>query len=119
MRWPETTVAFTVRNGGCGTLHFRRVAFFDVHIFELAGLEDLAALKALDEFGVLVTRDDRDARVAARLWHGVVERLGGLVGQSDRIHTEARERGEFLAECGVFFNRRRGLSSGWKRNLRT
>ena len=34
------------------------VAILGVHVFELAGLENLAALQALDEFTVLVPSDD-------------------------------------------------------------
>ncbi len=45
---------------------FLRV-LFDVHVFELAGLEDLAALFAFDEFAVFVAAHDLHARVLAGL----------------------------------------------------
>ena len=43
------------------------VALFDVHVFEFAGLEDLAAFQALDEFGVFIAAHDLHTRVLARL----------------------------------------------------
>ena len=46
---------------------FRGVRLFDVHVFEFAGLEDLAALLALDELGIFVAADDLHARMFARL----------------------------------------------------
>ena len=42
-------------------------AFFDAHVFEFAGFEDLAAFEALDEFGIFVTADDLNARMLTRL----------------------------------------------------
>jgi hypothetical protein len=41
------------------------VAIFGVHVLELTGLEDLAALQALDELAVFVPRDDLHPRVRA------------------------------------------------------
>lgn len=41
------------------------VALFGVHVLELAGLEDLAALQALYELAVLVPSDDLHPRVRA------------------------------------------------------
>src|SRR5580698_8915319 len=54
---------------------------FDVHVLELAGLEDLAALFAFDEFAVFLAAHDLHARVLAGLldfyaWAGRL-RLGG------------------------------------------
>ncbi|SPF40594.1 hypothetical protein SBA1_310004 [Candidatus Sulfotelmatobacter kueseliae] len=40
-------------------------AFLDVHVLEFAGLEDLAALLALDEFSVLIAAYDLHAEVLA------------------------------------------------------
>ena len=42
-------------------------ALFYVHVFEFAGLEDLAALLTFDEFRILVPADDLHAGVLARL----------------------------------------------------
>jgi hypothetical protein len=44
-------------------------AFFDVHVFEFAGLEDLAALLALDELRIFIATDDLHTRVLTRLLH--------------------------------------------------
>ena len=52
-------------------------AIFDVHIFKLAGLEDFAALFALDEFGILVAAHDLHARMLAGLLDAYVLRRGG------------------------------------------
>jgi hypothetical protein len=40
-------------------------AFFCVHVLELAGLEDLAALQALNKFPVFIPRDDLHTLVRA------------------------------------------------------
>ena len=48
---------------------FRARALFDVHVFEFAGLEDLAAFFALDEFRILIATDNLDARVLAGWLH--------------------------------------------------
>jgi hypothetical protein len=40
-------------------------ALFNVHVFELAGFEDLAAFLALDELRLLIAAHDLDARVLA------------------------------------------------------
>src|SRR5579862_7499816 len=53
-RWPARLEFAVVR------------VLFDVHVFELAGLEDLAALFAFDEFGVFVSTHDLDAEMFAR-----------------------------------------------------
>ncbi|MGA8431239.1 MAG: hypothetical protein WB729_15565 [Candidatus Sulfotelmatobacter sp.] len=55
-----------IRNAGDLRLAFLN-SFLDVHVFEFAGFEDVAALHALDEFGVLVAAHDLNARVLARL----------------------------------------------------
>lgn len=54
---------------------------FDVHVFELARLEDLAALFAFDEFGVFVAAYDLDLQVFARLLHIRVLRGDGRLGR--------------------------------------
>src|SRR5436853_3801088 len=56
-------------------------AFFDGHIFELTGFEDLAALEALHELGVLFTGHDLHARVGAGIWHRCFL-AGGIRGWS-------------------------------------
>jgi hypothetical protein len=78
-----------------GNLHFLRIAFLDIHIFELAGFEDLATLEALDKFRVFIPRNDLDAWMAARLWNGLILRLSGKI-LSYRIHTEKPLRPEPL-----------------------
>ena len=42
-------------------------AVFNAHVFEFAGLEDLAAFHALDEFSFLVAAHDLHTRVFAGL----------------------------------------------------
>jgi hypothetical protein len=42
-------------------------ALFDVHVAEFAGIEDVSALDALDEFGIFIAADDLHARVFAGL----------------------------------------------------
>jgi hypothetical protein len=52
-------------------------ALFDVHVFELAGLEDLAAVFALYELGVFVAAHDLHTRMLTRLrFSGVLRRRG-------------------------------------------
>jgi hypothetical protein len=53
-------------------------ALFEIHVFEFAGLEDLAALFTLDELRILVSADDLHAWVLARLLHITVLRRGRL-----------------------------------------
>jgi len=50
-----------------GFLSFFFHAFFNAHVFEFAGLENLAALEALDEFGFLIATDNLNARMLAGL----------------------------------------------------
>ncbi len=45
--------------------------FLDGHVFELAGFEDLTALKTLDEFGIFIASDDLNARMLTRFVHGI------------------------------------------------
>ena len=52
-------------------------AIFDVHIFELTGLEDFAALFALDEFCILVAAHDLHAWMLAGLLDAYVLRRSG------------------------------------------
>jgi hypothetical protein len=51
-------------------------SLFDVHVLELAGFEDLAAIFALDEFGVFVAANDLHAKMLAGLWFAGVRRRG-------------------------------------------
>src|ERR1700756_1408034 len=55
-------------------------ALFDIHVFELAGLEDFAALLAFDELGILGSADDLHAWVLARLLYITALRRGRLWG---------------------------------------
>jgi hypothetical protein len=86
-----------------GNLHFLRVALFDVHIFELTGLENFATLEALDKFRVLIARNNLDARMTARLFHILVLRIDGRVGHLNRSHTET------LPVSGAIPSRMRGI----------
>jgi hypothetical protein len=53
-------------------------ALFDIHVLELAGLEDLAALFALDELGVFVAAHNLYTQVFERLLRAYVLRRGQL-----------------------------------------
>jgi hypothetical protein len=102
-----------------GTLHLLRIAFLDIHVFELAGFEDLATLEAFDKFGVFIARNDLDAWMAARLWNGLILRLRGNI-LSYRIHTENHD-GRSLFRKGMrgILERQEGLSSREFRNSQT
>jgi hypothetical protein len=41
-------------------------AFFDTHVLQFAGLEDLAALETFHKFGVFIATDDLHTRMLAR-----------------------------------------------------
>jgi hypothetical protein len=87
--------------------------FFDVHVFELAGLEDLAALFAFDEFAVFVAAHDLHARVLAGLldfyaWAGRL-RLGGHKYGTIPLR-ELRRKGDFARISGIV-ERHKSLSS--------
>ncbi len=43
--------------------------FLDGHVLELARFENLTAIKAFNEFGVFVARNDLNARMLALLIH--------------------------------------------------
>jgi hypothetical protein len=52
---------------------------FDGHVFEFRGLENLAAVETLDEFGIFVARNNLDAGVLTLLVHGSARgRVGRL-----------------------------------------
>jgi hypothetical protein len=57
---------------------FLTCAIFDVHVLELAGLEDFAAVLAFDELGVLIAAYDLHAKMLARLRLDVLRRRGRL-----------------------------------------
>jgi hypothetical protein len=87
--------------------------FFDVHVLELAGLEDLAALFAFDEFAVFLAAHDLHARVLAGLldfyaWAGRL-RLGGHKYGTIPLR-ELRRKGDFARISGIV-ERPEGLSS--------
>jgi len=44
---------------------FLQLAFFNVHVFEFAGVEYIAALQAFDEFSIFFARDYAHTRVLA------------------------------------------------------
>jgi hypothetical protein len=49
---------------------------FDVHVTELAGFEDFAALQTLDVFRVFVSRDHLDSGMPTLIVHGVARGIG-------------------------------------------
>jgi hypothetical protein len=53
---------------------------FDVHVFELAGFEDLAAILALDELSIFIAAHNLHAKMLARLRRGAL-RSGGRLGR--------------------------------------
>jgi len=55
-------------------------ALFDIHVLELTGLEDLAALYTLHELGIFVAADDLHARMFARLLRTCILRGSGRLG---------------------------------------
>jgi hypothetical protein len=57
-------VTFVTRKAGS---RFFFNSLFDVHVLELAGLEDLSALLAFDELGIFVAADDLHAQMLAGL----------------------------------------------------
>jgi len=63
-------VTFVTRARNWGSELAALSALFNVHVFEFAGLEDLAALHAFDEFSFFVTADDLHTWVFARLLLG-------------------------------------------------
>src|SRR5262249_28847461 len=73
-------------------------ALFDVHVFELTGLEDFAALFALDEFGILVAAYDLHARMLTRLFRTDVLRRGGRL----RRHISGLYKKRTSAEAWTF-----------------
>ena len=68
-----------VRNQVIGSSQFiRKRGVFDGHILELAGIEDFAALEALDKLGVFFSGHDLHTRMLALFHVGFL--LGGLFG---------------------------------------
>jgi hypothetical protein len=54
---------------------------FDVHVFEFAGFEDLAAILALDELGIFIAAHNLNAKMFARLLRLEAWRSGGRLGR--------------------------------------
>src|ERR1051326_2745209 len=81
------------------------LGFFDIHVLEFAGVEDVAALKALHKLGILVAGHDLHARMLA--FHHVFL-LGGtrrrdwchkpglLTPRPDSAETKCRKLAVFL-----------------------
>ena len=61
-----------------GLLFFLQLGFFDAHVLEFAGFENLTALEAFDIFGVFVAGHDLYARMLALIHAGSL--LGKLKG---------------------------------------
>src|SRR5579859_4913015 len=79
-------------------------ALFDIHVFEFAGLEDLAALLALDELGILVSADNLHAGVLTRLFHIPYLRRGRLRRhKSGRSPNEQKGGGDVFAGISRYF----------------
>ena len=92
-------------------LSFPQLRLFDIHVSELAGLEDLAALKALDKFRILFAGDNFYARVLA--WRHACF-LGGLLrtGCTHTFRSGAPVKpAASLAELAVFLAEYNQLSS--------
>jgi hypothetical protein len=82
--------------------------FFDGHVFELAGLEDFAALFAFDVFGILVAGHDLDLRMFALLPRGWLAGLGRRTGRhklSAQFSFEGMEATVFCRKMAVLWNR--------------
>ena len=52
------------------------LGFFDPHVLEFTGLEDLPAFQAFNKFGIFVAGDDLNARVLALIHSAFL--IGGL-----------------------------------------
>jgi hypothetical protein len=59
--------------------------FFDCHVFQFAGLENVAAFLALHVFGLFVTRDDLHSRVLALFWRYLLLRGLGRLAERHRL----------------------------------
>jgi hypothetical protein len=77
-------------------------ALFDVHVFEFTGLEDLAAVFALDEFGVFVAADDLHTRMLARLRFTDVLRRRGRLGSHKSGSVQKRAKDRFAGNFSSF-----------------
>ena len=87
-------------------------AFFDVHVLELAGFEDLAAFLAFDKFGVFVPADNLHARVLTReLWLSVFRRRGQLRGHNPEVCLSHRSVEAGFRRISGIVKRLGGLSS--------
>ena len=60
---------FWDEHSGVARCLFRFGGFFNLHIAELVGVEDLATFQALDELRVFVPGDDADFGMFADGWH--------------------------------------------------
>ena len=56
-----------------------QLGFFDVHVFEFAGVEYFAAFEALDVFGIFIAGNDLDTRMFA--WSHGLTLIGGWLGR--------------------------------------
>jgi hypothetical protein len=78
-------------------------ALFDIHVFEFAGLEDLAAFFAFDELRFFIPADDLHAGVLARLLRiTALGRSGRLWSHKYGRFPVEQERGPFSPEFPVF-----------------
>jgi hypothetical protein len=78
-------------------------SFFDIHVFEFAGLEDFAALLALDELRILVSADNLHARVLAGLLHITYLRRGRLERHKSGRSPTTSGGGMFFAGISRYF----------------
>jgi hypothetical protein len=79
----------------------RLLSRFDLHVLEFTGLEDLAALPALNIFGLFVARYDLHLRMLA--WFGTHFFLGWLRGMARRHKLrglDVFEKGSVFIEIG-------------------
>ncbi len=89
-------------------------SLLDVHIFEFAGFEDVAALDAFDEFSVLIAAHDLNARVFARLPWTCVWLRRRLQSHKSGGVASSNERGARIAEFSGILALSRNLSSARK-----
>jgi hypothetical protein len=100
------------RESGSLISPFLQLAFFNLHVFELAGFEDVAAFQAFHEFGVIFAGDNFHPRVLT--WGHLASHTVSWAGLDEVIDSGWRRPAEppdDLAELAVFLAGRARLSS--------
>jgi hypothetical protein len=70
-----------VSSAGSGGFFFFVLHFLDGHIAEFVGVEDLSAIEAFDELGVIFARDNADLGMLTDRIHGVIRAVRVGMGQ--------------------------------------